>query len=388
MPQAKPRLLYVVNIPRFFVSHRLPLALASREAGYDVHVATSSADEASIAQIHEAGLPFHPLPLSQHGTNPLAEVRTLWALIRLYRTLQPDLIHHVSIKPVIYGGIANKFAGHRANISAMSGLGYVFIGEGAKPTLLRQIVRPLFRYALSGKMTRMIFQNPDDQERFIKMGLIASERTALIRGSGVDMTQFQPTPEPTLEDEGLPVVLFAGRLMWKKGVGAFVDVAKRLKNKARFVVVGYAEATSPDNVPPEKLRAWADEGIIEWWGKRDDMPEVFAQAHIVVLPSTYGEGVPKVLIEASACGRAIVTTNTAGCREIVRHEENGLLVTPSEGEAFISDLTQATQRLIDDSATRQRMGQAGRHIASEEFSLAHVVAQTFALYEALLAKKR
>lgn len=367
------RLLYTVNIPRFFVSHRLPLALAARDAGYDVHVATSDADQANVAKIQATDLPYHPLPLSQHGTNPLGEVNTLRALTALYRHLKPDVVHHVSIKPVIYGGLAARAAGVPAVVGAMSGLGYVFIGEGTKSQVLRRVVKPLFKLALSTPNTRMIFQNPDDRHKFIEMGLIRAEQAALIRGSGVDMTYFVPTPETN----GVPIVLFAGRLMWQKGLGEFVEVAERLKGRGRFVVVGYTEATSPDTVSPDQLQAWVDDGLIEWWGKRDDMPEVFAQSHIVCLPSTYGEGVPKVLIEAAACARPLVTTDTPGCREITHDGENGLLVPAGDVEA----LTDAIGQLLGDKVLRERMGQQGRILAERDFSLERVVSETLALYE-------
>lgn len=370
-----PRLLYVVNIPRFFVSHRLPLALAARDAGYEVHVATSSADAEHIKQIQASGLPYHPLPLSQHGTSPLSELRTIWALYRLYQTLRPDIVHQVSIKPVLYGGIAARLSGIRGVISAMSGLGYVFVGDGLKPRILRTMAKPALRLALGDKNTRMIFQNPDDRARFIQMRLISPERAVLIPGSGVDMERFSPAEEP----DGMPVVLFAGRLLWQKGVGEFVEAARRLKGHARFVVVGYAEATSPDAVPQGQLEAWRGEGLIEWWGKRDDMPAVFAASNIVCLPSFYGEGVPKVLIEAAACGRPIITTDTPGCRDITRHGENGLLIPKNEPSALI----QALQILIEDPLLRRRMGARGREIAGE-FSLARVVSATVALYEAVL----
>lgn len=370
------RLLYVVNIPRFFVSHRLPLALAAQAAGYDVHVATSDADTASIARIHAAGLPFHPLPLAQHGLNLLAEARTLTALVSLYRTLQPDLVHHVSIKPVLYGGIAARLAGVPAVVSAMSGLGYVFIGNDRRRRLLRAGVLPLMRLALAGRGTRMVFQNPDDLARFVRLGMIAADKTTLIRGSGVDTDEFIPQPE----HEGLPVILFAGRLMWPKGLGIFVEAARALRGQARFVVAGYAEATSPDTVPLSQLTAWADEGLIEWWGKRDDMPQVMAQAQVVTLPSIYGEGVPRVLIEAAASGRAIVTTDTPGCREIVGDGVNGWLVPPGDAAAF----TQAVRFLIENPDQRQQMGAAGRTRVLNDFSLVQVNAAMLALYHDLL----
>ncbi len=370
------RLIYNVNIPRFFVSHRLPLALAARDAGYDVHITTSDGDLEQIEVIKATGLPFHPLPLAQHGTNPLTELQTIRAMVTLYKTLQPDIIHHVSIKPVIYGGIAARIARVPAVVSAMSGLGRVFSDSTLKATMLQQVVRPLFKIALGHPNTAMIFQNPDDQKTFVQMGLIQSANTTLIRGSGVDMAVFKPTPEA----DGKPIVLFAGRLMWKKGIGDFVAAARQLHDQARFVVVGYAESSSPDAVPLTRIQTWADEGVIEWWGKRDDMPAVFAQSHIVCLPSSYGEGVPKVLIEAAASGRAIVTTDTAGCREITHDGENGILFPANDIETLIA----ALQRLINQPELRQQMGQHGREIAQEHFSLDDVTAQTLALYERLL----
>lgn len=373
------RILYNVNIPRFFISHRLPLALAAQQAGYDVHVTTSDADSEHVAKIRASGLPYHPLPLAQHGTSPLTEARTLQAMIALYRQLKPDLVHHVSIKPVLYGGIAARLTGVPAVVGAMSGLGYVFIGQQRKPRLLRQIVKPLLKLALGHPNTRMIFQNEDDLNVFTGLGLIQREATALIRGSGVDVNTFTPQPEAS----GKPVVLFAGRLMWQKGVGAFVELARALRGQARFVIAGYAEATSPDTVPLEQLQAWADEGIIEWWGKRDDMPQVFAQSHVVVLPSTYGEGVPKVLIEAAACGRALVTTDTPGCRDICRHAETGLLVAPADHTALVA----AVQKLLADSTLRQQMGERGRALVLRDFALDVIVEQTFALYRHMLALK-
>jgi glycosyltransferase involved in cell wall biosynthesis len=371
-----PRLLFVVNIPRFFVSHRLPLALAARAAGYDVHVATAGDDEEHIARIQEADLPFHPLPLSQHGTRPAAELGTLRALTHLYRDLKPDLVHHVSIKPVLYGGIAARQAGVRGVVAAMSGLGYVFIGDGLKPRLLRAGVAPALRHALRGDRTRMIFQNPDDRDRFVAMGLIAAERSVVILGSGVDLAEFQPGPEPA----GTPVVLFAGRLLWKKGLRAFVAAAEALHGEARFAIAGYPEPSSPDAVPPGELEALAASGAVEMWGRRDDMPRALAEAAIICLPSSYGEGVPRVLVEAAACGRPIVTTDTPGCREIVQHERNGLLVPVGDTPALI----QALQRLLGDRELRARYGQAGRRHAADYFSLDVVVRQTLAVYESLL----
>lgn len=376
------RLLYLVNIPRFFVSHRLPLALAARAAGHEVHVATSAADGESVGRILDAGLPFHPLALSQHGTNILTEVTTFRMIDQLLRRLHPDLVHLVTVKPILYGGLAARRLGI-PTVNAITGLGYVFAASGLKWTAVRVATTQLYRLALNHRGARTIFQNSDDCERFVRSGLVVRERAVVIKGSGVDMNEFSPRPEV----EGVPLVLFAGRLLWQKGVGEFVEAARRLRAAgaaARFVIAGYSEPSSPAAVPEEKLREWSESGVIEWWGKRTDMPDVFAQAHIVCLPSSYGEGVPKVLIEAAASGRAIVTTDTSGCREIARHGENGLLIPPHDIEA----LTAALRTLIDQPDLRQRMGRRSREIAETEFSLELICSQTLAVYATLLAQAR
>ena len=372
-----PKLLYVVNIPRFFLSHRLPLALAARASGFDAQVATSARDSDSVRRILEHNLLVHPIPLSQHGLNPLAELRTINALRQLYARLQPDLIHHISIKPVLYGGIAARLTRQRATIHAMSGLGYVFVSADARAALLRRLTMPIFRALTASASNRMIFQNADDRRFFVQRGMISRDKAVLIRGSGVDEDIFKPQAE-TLEK--LPIVMFAGRLLWQKGIGEFVEVARRLRGRARFLVVGYEEATSPLNVPAARLRAWAAEGVIEWLGKREDMPQLYAQSNIVCLPSTYGEGVPKVLIEAAACGRACVTTDSPGCREIVHNGENGLLTAPGDIDA----LAAAVARLLQEPDLRRQMGDKGRQIVLDGFTLRQVVDETLGLYQALL----
>ena len=377
MRDTAPRLLYVVNIPRFFLSHRLPLALAARHAGFDVQVATSDSDQAALQRIAENGLPCHPIKLRQHGLNPLLEARTLLALRALYREVQPDLLHHVSIKPVIYGGIAARLSGCGKVVQAMSGLGYVFVHPSRKAKLLNRLSAPAFKLALGGERSRTIFQNADDRQHFVTRGLVARHKTLVIRGSGVDESVFRPRGEN--QDEA-PVVLFAGRLLWQKGIGDFVELARRLRGRARFQVAGYEESTSPLNVSAVQLRSWEAEGLIEWLGAHDNMPSVYAKSNIVCLPSTYGEGVPKVLIEAASCARACVTTDTPGCRDIVRHGVNGLLAPPNDIEA----LTQALQFLIDNPAERLKMAAAGRQIVLEGFTLRQVVNETLSLYNAML----
>jgi glycosyltransferase involved in cell wall biosynthesis len=217
---------------------------------------------------------------------------------------------------------------------------------------------------------------------FDDLGLVDRGRTTLVRGSGVDLQRFRQTTEPPPTDAG-PVVLYAGRLMWQKGVATFAEVADRLSGVARFHVAGYSEIGSPDAVPIEMIESWAQEGRIVWLGARDDMPEVISAANIVVLPS-YGEGVPKALIEAAACGRAIVTSDVPGCRDICQDGVNGLLTTPGDAD----ELERAIRRLAGDAPLRQRMGAAGRLIAEDGFSIERVVSETLALYERVLPSRQ
>jgi glycosyltransferase involved in cell wall biosynthesis len=309
-------------------------------------------------------------------SDDLAAVREL---LSIYRQECPDLVHHVSVKPVIYGSIAARIVGVPVIINALTGQGYISGASGIKGTLLRGAAHVAFRAALGGRRTRAIFENPDDLEAFVSRGLIARHRAVLIRGSGVDPVRFSPSPEPT----GVPVVLFAARLLWSKGVGELVEAVCALRSRGvevRLVIVGVPDRQNPDSIPANVLQSWVEKGIAEWWGHRDDMPEVFRAANVVALPSVYGEGVPVVLLEAAAAGRAIVTTDMPGCREIVRDGVNGRLVPPNN----VLSLAEALHELLRSSEVRARMGAAGRVIATQEFSNAIVVRRTMQLYDQLL----
>lgn len=373
------RILYVVNDAPFFLSHRLSLALAAQAAGHEVHVATPDSPMAAVIQKH--GLEFHAIPIRRSGRRIWREVQSIQALIALYRRLQPDLVHHVTIKPVLYGGLAARIARVPAVVHAVSGLGHVFIDQGMPAALLRRVVTRLYRISFGHRSLKVIFQNPDDQALMQKLQLIAPSKAVLIRGSGVDMSEFKAESER----DGEPVVILAARMLWAKGVGEFVDAARQLREQkvaARFVLVGESDPGNPSAVPVWQLEEWHDSRAVEWWGMCSDMPRILADAHVVCLPS-YREGLPKVLIEAAACGRPIVTTDTPGCREVVRHEENGLLVPPRDSAA----LAAALRRLILSPALRAFLGQRGREIAVAEFGLDRVVEQTLAVYRELLEEE-
>lgn len=372
-------ILYVVNIPRFFLSHRLPLAIAAQQAGYEVHVATSAEDTEGLERIRSYGFVLHPIPLEQHGTRPLGELWTIVALVRLLRHLRPDLVHLVTIKPVLYGGLAARLARRPAVVAAMSGLGRAFRDEHGQSRHPNRALVVALRLALPVRTTHLLLQNDDDRAVLTRLRVTTERTSTVIPGSGVDLEQFRPGPFEHLD---APVVfLYAGRLMWQKGLASYVAAAQRLSGEARFLVAGYSEPDSPDAVPMSQVEDWSRDGTIEWLGSRDDMPSVLAQSDVVVLPSTYGEGVPRTLIEAAASGRAIITTDTPGCRDICRDGRNGILIPPGDTDA----LEAAMRRLVRDPSERQRMGAAGRALAEDRFGLATILEQTLELYRSLLA---
>jgi len=378
VPAVTGKILYFVTEDWYFCSHRLALAIAAKEAGHDVAVVTRVRDHGD--RIRSAGIRLISLELSRRGKNPLGEGLALWRLYRIYRNEKPDLVHHVALKPVLYGSMAARFAGVPRVVNALAGLGYLFASTRRRAKLLRLVVQIAFRWLLNAGVSRVILQNPDDVRTLIATQILRSERSVLIRGSGVDLDLFRPNGEP---DE-IPVVILASRMLWDKGIGEFVKAAEMLQRegiRARFALVGDTDEENPAAIPSAQLARWAASGIVEWWGRRNDMPEVLARSHIVCLPSYYGEGVPKVLLEAAATGRAIVTTDMPGCREVVRNGDNGLLVPARDARA----LSRALRMLITERPLRQRMGRCGREIAEAEFGVEKVVAETLAVYRSLLA---
>ncbi len=377
-PSARRRLLFVVNDLGFFLSHRLPVAEAAAAEGWEVHVAAPADPADNRARLRAAGHHFHALPLHRHGTNPVSEAASLSATYRLFRRLRPDLVHLVTVKPVIYGGVAARLARVPAVVSAISGLGYVFSSSGIRARMIGRLVRPFYRFALGHPRQRVIFQNENDRAALAKLSPRLDARAAIIRGSGVDLDTFVPAPEP----EGPVTVMLASRLLREKGIADFVTAARLLRAEgagARFVVVGDAPGGNPASIPAGQIEEWRAEGTVEFWGHRVDMPEVIRQAHLVVLPSFYREGLPKVLLEAAASGRPVVTTDWPGCRDAVEPEKTGLLVPPREPAM----LANAIRDLVGDAEARRRMGLAGRALAERAFSARAVAQQHLEIYRGL-----
>ena len=373
----KKKILFVVNDPGFFLSHRSDLAIAAFNKGYEVHVATANND--AVDTIHDLGLIYHEIPFTRSGIDPLSELFLLYYLYRLYRKVRPDLVHHVTIKPVLYGSIVARMVSIPAVVNAISGFGYVFSASGVMPRLLRLPVKSLYKAALAHKRERVIVQNIHDYDVVKDSGWIDPDWIRLIRGSGVDLSAFKPANELPGD---LKVVL-ASRMLWDKGVGVFIEAAHTLLKQAviaRFILVGGPDFGNPNSITEEQLMEWGKESGIEWWGFRDDMEQVFNQASIVCLPTYYGEGVPKVLIEAAASGKPVVTTEIPGCAEIIKHNVNGFLVPIKDAIA----LAKSIELLINDKELRLKMGLNGRRIAENEFSIESVIKQTMDIYEELL----
>jgi len=373
----KPKLLLLITEDWYFWSHRRSIAEAAQAAGFEVLIAARFHQHE--AAIREAGFKPVPIRLRRSSRNPFRELLAIFDLIQIYRRERPTIVHQVTIKPVLYGSWAAFIAGVPAIVNALAGLGHIFISKGKKASVYRRLTVLAYRCSLNFRRSRLIFQNPDDQQAFVSNGVVADEKTVLIRGAGANLDEFKYCPEP----EGIPTIMLAGRLLWNKGVGDLVEAVRLLKQRGqacRLVIVGVPDDDNPRAIPRETLRQWGQEDGVQWWGQCDNMPDVLAQANLVVLPSSYGEGIPKILIEAAAVGRAIVTTDVVGCREIVRHDENGLLVPTHDVPA----LTDAIESLLNDPQTRTRMGRKGREIVTAEFSEEQVVRATLDLYRELL----
>jgi glycosyltransferase involved in cell wall biosynthesis len=372
------RLLFFVSEDWYFCSHRLPVALAARAAGYEVGVVTRVREHGAV--IREHGLRLFPVELARGGLNPLRDLGALGRLVRVCREFRPDILHAVAVKPVVYGAIAAALAGVPHTVNALGGLGYVFTSRRALARLLRPFALLAYRVALGRRSAWLILQNPDDLAALEARGIASRERTTLIRGSGVDLCGYRVVPEP----EGVPLVVLPARLLWDKGIAEFVDAAERLRRDgvvAKFALAGDIDPENPASVPRDWIEAKVRSGAVEWWGWQERMSEVFGRASVVCLPS-YREGLPKALIEAAACGRAIVTTDVPGCREVVADGENGLLVPARDAVA----LARALGRLIRDRPLRTRFGAAGRVRAEREFAVDRVVDATLAVYRELVAR--
>ncbi len=371
-------LLFLVTEDWYFASHRLPLARAAVTAGYRVVVATRVQEHGDA--IRGAGAELRPLGWRRSGNSPLSHLRALAEVMRAYREVRPDLVHHVALKPVVFGSVAAAWTGVAARVNALAGLGFVFSSDTLRARLLRPLLSGLLRLALRGRRQRVIVQNADDRDAVIATRLALPGQVRLIRGAGVDLSEYA---KPTGRGGAPPMVVLVARMLWDKGVGDFVAAAELLRGRGvagRFVLVGDPDLDNPGAVPVAQLREWHERGVVEWWGRRNDVPAILGAAAIFCLPTRYGEGIPKSLLEAGAAGLALVATDTPGCRDVISDGENGVLVSPGD----LSALSASLERLLTQPGLRERLGAAARETVRRDFSVEQVCRETLSVYREVL----
>lgn len=370
------KLFIVVNVDWFFLSHRKEVALAAQRAGWDVTIVT--ADTGQLRDIEELGLKTINLPMSRSGMNILEELKTLNFLRKLYTREKPDVIHHVGMKTILWGTLAAKFSRAKAVVNAVSGLGGFFAEDNK--SLLAKVMPRILAFSHSGMKLLVIFQNHEDEAMYVKKGIIKSSQARFIKGSGVNLDVFQYTQEP---EEGKINVILTARMIVEKGIFLLTEAAEKLRKdyegKVEFWLVGGID-DHPGAITKEQLDEACDGKYIKWLGYRKDVKELLQKSHIVAFPSYYMEGLPKSLIEATAIGRPVITTNSIGCKDVVDDGVNGYLIPTKNVDALVEKL----RVLIENKDMRQRMGMAARKKAESEFSLDTVIEKHLSIYDELV----
>ncbi len=372
------KILFVVNEARFFVSHRLPLGLEAQRRGYEVVVVAAPETGEELLAAHD--IRFVSVGMSRSGFNVWQEMKTFRDLRRLYRLEQPDLVHHVTIKPVIYGSFAARHARVDAIVNAVPGMGFVFTRRGVVAAVRRAVVNALYRAAFAVDHMRVIFQNSEDMRAFIGHAIVDKDQSVLIRGSGVDLTAFQPD---AVGPENM-TFLMVSRMLRDKGVHEFVRAGSSVREthpEWRFVLAGDVDPGNPSSLTEAELKELERQYGVQWLGHCDRIPELMAQCHVVCLPS-YREGLPKTLLEGAAAGRGLIASNIAGCREVITHEVTGLLVTSRSVPA----LAEAMLRLGEDDELRERCAESALQKARAVFSITDVVEHHFRVYQELVGE--
>lgn len=368
----KNRILFVTNVDWFFISHRLVIAEEAQKRGFEVIVAAE--DTGRSQEIVEKGIQFINLSFSRSGTNPIKEFITLIKFFKIYYNLKPDIIHHITLKPVIYGSIIAKLLNIKNVINAVSGLGYTF--TESRINMISKIMLSLMKYGFSNNLS-IIFQNKDDYKELSNLSVLSPKnKIYFIKGSGVSLQEFYPTPLPSFNR--IKIVL-PSRMLWDKGVKEFYAAAGLLRtnyfDKIQFVLAGRADEDNNAGVSVNLLNQWDDGDYFKWIGHHKDIFEVYKNSHIVVLPS-YREGMPKTLIEACAMGRAIITTEAIGCRECVDEGINGLKVPIKD----VKSLANAIEVLVNSPNKIIQMGIASRVKAEKEFDINSVIKTHLEIY--------
>lgn len=370
------KLFIVVNVDWFFLSHRLPVALAAMEAGWDVTIVT--ADTGKLKDIEAKGLKVINLPMSRSGMNIFEELNSLNFLRKLYKRERPDVVHHVGMKTILWGTLAAKCSKVNGVVNAISGLGGFFAEDNKG--ILSKVMPIVLKFSHARKNLLCIFQNDDDWGLYVKHGIIKHEQGRFIKGSGVSLEDFCYTPEPK---EGKLKVILTARMIVEKGIFLLTEAAERLRKKygekAEFLLIGGLD-DHPGAITKEQLDAVCDGKYIQWLGYRTDVKELLQSSNIVAFPSYYMEGLPKSLIEADAIGRPVITCNSVGCKETVIDGYNGYLIPTNDVDALVDKL----DILLGDAKLRQEMGKNSRKYAEENFSIDVVIERHLKIYEELV----
>jgi len=373
------KLLFNVNVAWFFISHRLEIAREARDSGFEVHISADVESQEEAELLRREGFTFHRVRLRRGGLSPVYDLAYLRQLVRVMGSVCPQLVHNVTVKPVIYGTAAARILGVPRIVNAVSGLGHAFSGLKRR-RLISYVVWAAYKLALGRADVRVIFQNESDAHTLVAAGVIDVRQVVFIRGSGVDLKRFACTAEPP----GTPAVVLPARMLRDKGVVEFANAARILRSKghtAEFLLAGKIDKGNRSSLQASDISRLEHETGVIWLGHVSDMARMYQESHIVCLPSYYGEGLPKSLLEACAAGRPIVTTSVPGCRDAVRHGENGLIVEPRNPEA----IAVALGTLLGDQPLRKKMGMAGRQRAEAEFDVHAVVRATLDVYRSMLA---
>lgn len=378
----KKKLLILVNYLSFFISHRLPIAEASLAKGFEVFIGYGELKGADPKLLEEKGFKVNLIPIEPGGINVFKDLKTFFHIWNYFKKVKPDIVHLITIKPNLYGGVISRITNIPNLVSAISGLGTLFINKDLKSRILRMIIFPFYKFSLNHRNQKIIVQNNDDLKTLLKWGVLKSSKVKLLKGSGVQIKNFTNFDEP----QGSITICFAARLLRDKGLYEFISAARLIKERgidARFIIAGDLDENNPSGLNLEELSKLKKESYVEFIGYQKDIPTLYSRSHIICLPS-YREGLPKSLIEAAAAGRAIVTTDVAGCRDAIIPNVTGLLVPAKDPKKLVD----ALHHLIQYPKVRIEMGKAGRKYAEEEFTIEKIVQKHLDIYQDLLSNNQ
>ena len=374
------KILIFVNDLSFFISHRLPVAEASFNKGFEVTILYGELGGANLNFLRKKGFKLKYIPIQRGGINIISDIKSIYNVWKFFKKIKPDIVHTVTIKPYLYGGIISRITSVPCLVSAISGFGSLFISKDYKSRILRLMLYPIYYWAFNHPNQKVIIQNKDDANTLVKWKILNFNKIELIKGSGVNLAHFKNLNEP----KGIPVICFAARLLRDKGIYDFISAAKilNLRNiKARFLIAGNLDKKNPSSLTINNLKKIKKNKYLEFLGHHVDIPKLYSKSHIICLPS-YREGLPKSLLEAGAAGRAIVTTNVPGCRDAILPNKTGLVV-PLKDPKKLAD---TIQWLVENPKKRIAMGKAGRKYTEKEFRIEKIVKLHLKIYKKLINK--